>query len=217
MSTDSPDGPAPVRRRPRLVPTVAVLVGLGVLVAAGTLAAGRTPPRSALPLVAFSAEPTLPPDAEPGEDLAYGAVDVETMTWLTDLQAALAGDPGFGTVALSPDRSTVTITWFGEHSTALQEQVAAAPAGVAVVVHPADFPPADLQELVGRAMVPDLLPGIRVTMGGTENDGSGLRIGIEELPRGRTLDEVAAQLADALGRPDVPITVEVADLMPVGA
>lgn len=217
MSTDSPDGPAPVRRRLRLVPTVAVLVGLGVLVAAGALAAGRTAPRSALPLVAFSAEPTLPPGAEPGEELAYGAVDVETMTWLTDLQAALAGDPGFGTVALSPDRSTVTITWFGEHSTALQEQVAAAPAGVAVVVHPADFAPADLQELVGRAMVPDLLPGIRVTMGGAENDGSGLRIGIEELPRGRTLEEVAAQLADALGRPDVPITVEVVDLMPVEA
>jgi hypothetical protein len=207
-------------------------VGVGGLVTAGVLATDRTPPGALPPPVTSSVAPTLPPGTPlrtelgtepgtepgtvPGEDLAYGAVDVETMTWLTDLQAALAGDPGFGTVALSPDRSTVTITWFGEHSTALQAQVAAAPAGVAVVVQPADFRPADLQELVGRAMVPDLLPGIRVTMGGAENDGSGLRIGIQALPRGRTLEDVAAQLADALGRPDVPITVEVADVMAVG-
>lgn len=218
MSTDSP--PAPARRRTRLVLAAVGVACVGGLAAAAAMlaaSADRTPPGSVLPPVEQAVEPTLAPGLQPGEDLAYGAVDIETMTWLTDLQGALTNDPGFGAVALSPDRGTVTITWFGDPSATLQEQIAAAPEGLVVVVQPADFAPAELQQLVGQAMVPGLLPGIRVTMGGVDNDGSGLFIGIEELPQGRTVDEVAQQLADALGRPDVPITVEVGQVTPASA
>ncbi len=159
----------------------------------------------------------MPPDAHLvdkfDEELAYDPIDIDTMDWLTALQAAVMNDPSFGTVAISPDRTTVTITWYGEPSTTLRQQVDVAPDGVEVVIQPAAFPPAELQELVGKAMAPDLLPGVRVTMGGAENDGSGLRVGIWELPQGSTLEDVAQRLGDALGRPDVPITVEVAQIM----
>ncbi|GEM_PF-4363042 len=219
--TDLP-APAPRRRRVALAPgavaVVAVLATGGALLASS---AGRTAPALPAPLGTASAVPTpLPVPREvdlSDEEPAYAPVDEQTMTWLTDLQLALADDPGFGTVAISADRATVTITWFGDRSPALEEQVAAAPDGVAVVVRPADFAPAELQDLVREAMTPDLLPGVRVTMGGAENDGSGLRLGIEELPPGRTLEEVAAQLADALGRPDVPITLEVAQVTAASA
>lgn len=227
MDTADPaptDLPAPASRRRRVALASGAVAVVGLLATGGAIlasSAGRTDPALPGPLGIASPAPTpLPVPREidlSDEELAYAPVDEHTMTWLTDLQVALAGDSGFGTVAISADHATVTITWFGDPSPALEQQVAAAPDGVTVVVQPAAFAPAALQDLVGRAMVPGLLPGIRVTMGGTENDGSGLRIGIEELPRGRTLEEVAAQLADALGRPDVPITVEVADLMPVGA
>lgn len=221
-AADDPD--EPTQRAPRrrcLVVLIAVgAVCVGGLVTAGVMyaASSHTPPESSFPLLEYTVEPTLPPNLrlvdEFDEDLVSEAIEIDTMNWLNDLQFAVMNDPNFGTVAISSDRLTVTITWYGEPSTTLQQQIDAAPEDIKVVIQPAKFRPAELQELIGKAMSPDLLPGIRVTMGGAENDGSGLRFGIWELPKGSTLGGVAEQLADAIGRPDVPITVEVAQIKP---
>lgn len=210
---------APRRRRLAVLTAVGV-VCVGGLATAGVVyaAANRTPPESSFPTMEYTVDPTLPPDLrlvdEFDEGLLSDAIDLDTMNWLNALQFAVMNDPNFGTVAISPDRTTVTITWYGDPGTTLQQQIDAAPENIEVVIQPAKFRPAELQELIGKAMTPDLLSGIRVTMGGAENDGSGLRFGIGELPKGSTLDSVAQQLADALGRPDVPITIEVAQIMP---
>lgn len=143
------------------------------------------------------------------EELRYGVIDSATTDWLDSLQTAVQDDPDFGSVAISEDRATVTITWFGEPSAALREQLDAAPAKVRTVVQPAAFRPAELQELVLEAMRPGAVPGVDVTIGGAENDGSGLRLSIEELPAGRTLEDVGHDIAAAIGRTDVPIAVEV--------
>ncbi|GAA4712017.1 hypothetical protein APR04_000740 [Promicromonospora umidemergens] len=143
------------------------------------------------------------------EELLNAPVDAATSDWITNLQNAVRDDPDFGSVAISEDRITVTLTWFGDPSATLREQIDAAPAKLRVVVQAADFRPAELQELVRESMQPGLVPGIQVTTGGAENDGSGLQLGISELPAGQTLQDVGHDIATALDRTDVPITVEV--------
>jgi hypothetical protein len=143
------------------------------------------------------------------EDLGHAVINATTSDWIEGLQTAVRDDPRFGSVAISEDRATVTITWFGDPSATLREQIDAAPAGLRVVVQAAAFRPAELQKLVLEAMSPGLVPGIQVTTGGPENDGSGLRLSILELPAGQTLEGVGHNIATALERTDVPISVEV--------
>lgn len=224
MRATAPAPNEPPQRAPRRRRFV-VLVVAGALVAGGLATAGvvyaasrPAPPEARFPLVERTVLPVLPPDLrlidEFDETLSLDAIDIDTMNWLNALQFAVMNDPNFGTIAISPDRTTVSITWFGEPSVTLQQQTDAAPEGLKVVIQPAKFQPAELQELIMQAMSPGLLPGIRVTMGGAENDGSGLRFGVWELPSGSTPEGVAEQLADALGRPDVPIVIEIAQIVP---
>lgn len=143
------------------------------------------------------------------EELGHAAIDATTAEWIESLQTAVRNDPNFGSVAISADRATVTITWFSEPSVTLRTQIDAAPADVEVVVQSAAFRTGELQDLVLKAMRPGLVPGVQVTTGGPENDGSGLRFTILELPAGQTLEDVGHDIATALERTDVPISVEV--------
>jgi hypothetical protein len=143
------------------------------------------------------------------EELSRPMIDAATSDWIEGLQTSVQDDPRFGSVAISEDRATVTITWFRDPSATLRAQMDVAPANLRVVVQAAAFPPAELQELVLEAMRPGLVPGIEVTSGGPENDGSGLQVGIVELPAGQTLEDVGHDIAAALERTDVPISVEV--------
>ena len=143
-------------------------------------------------------------------DFVLPPIDMETEDWLGRMQRTVIGDPAYGTVAISRDRRTVTITWYGEPSETLSALIAAAPATVSVAIQPAAFPPDELNELATRAVTtPELVPGVQVARGGMENDGSGINIGIVELPEERSLADIGAEFALALGRPDVPVTVEV--------
>lgn len=156
--------------------------------------------------------PDLVPGAEASpapEVLHLPPVDDASLAWLDRLQTAVQDDPDFGSVAISRDRTTVTITWFGEPSATLREQMDTAPEKLRVVLQAAAFRPAELRELVLEAMRPGRMPGVQITSGGPENDGSGLRLGISELPDGRTPQDVGHQIAAALDRTDVPISVEV--------
>lgn len=143
------------------------------------------------------------------EELGSTAIDTTTSGWIESLQTAVRDDPDFGSLAISEDHDTVTITWYREPSATLREQIRSAPAALEVVVQAAAFRPAELQGLVLEAMRPGLVPGVQVTSGGSEADGSGLRLGISELPAGQTPGDVAHDIAAALGRTDVPISIEV--------
>ncbi|MEV8136622.1 hypothetical protein [Microbacterium aurantiacum] len=151
---------------------------------------------------------TLPP-TDHGEVLHAAPVTVETLDWMTEVQAILHDDPRLGAVAIDESRSTVTVTWFGEQDSTVEELIARAPGGLEVVVQPADFLPGDLQDMVVDAMQPDAVPGVEMTLGHARNDGSGLEFGIVELPGGLTESDVAALIAESLERPDIPITVTV--------
>lgn len=197
---------------------IVAAVAVGIVAAAGSTGDS---PRTPVPPLAYTAEPTVPRGLnlvdeldQLDEELLYAPIDAVTSEWIDSLQVAVMADPSFGAVAISPDRTTVTITWYGEPSRTLTEQLAAAPEGLAVVIQEAAFQPGELQALVGQAMQPDLLPGVRVSMGAVENDGSGIRIGVWELPDGSTEADLARQLAAAIGRPDVPVTVEIAQIVP---
>ncbi len=144
------------------------------------------------------------------EELALPPIDLETMQWLDRLQGELTGDANFGSPAISKDRSRVTITWYGTPSARLEEMVAEAPEKLTVVIQPAVFRPAELNELAQRAVTTKgLVPGVQVAMGGPAPDASGITIGIVKLPAGRTLEQLGTAFAQALQRPDVPIAVEV--------
>jgi len=144
------------------------------------------------------------------EELALPPIDLETMQWLDRLQGELTEDANFGSPAISKDRSTVTIIWYGTPSARLEELVAEAPKRLTVVIQPAVFIPAELNELSQRAVTtPGLVPGAEVAMGSPAPDASGITIGIVELPAGRTLKRLGIEFAQALQRPDVPIMVEV--------
>lgn len=224
-SADVPGATSPASRRGRRRAVLLGLVGvasLGVVVAGIALAASATTSRA--PLIAQPERPIqvpVPSDLhvldESVEDLAYAPIAVETGEWLDRLQNAVAGDPSFGTVAISADRGTVTITWYGDPSDTLRHHLDAAPDDLEVVLQPAAFVPAELAELVGLAMTPDLVPGVKVALGGVENDASGIHLGIHELPAGTTLDQVGRDVAAAIGRPDVPVSVEVTGpVVPLG-
>ncbi|MEZ3160663.1 hypothetical protein AB1K54_08965 [Microbacterium sp. BWT-B31] len=149
-----------------------------------------------------------------GEDLALPPLDLETMQWVNELDRALHGDPSFGAVAI--DGPAVTITWYGPRSALLDTLIASAPDGLDVIVQPADFSPGELHDLVLAAMAPGAVPGVQLAMGHVRNDGSGLHFGIVELPPGVTEEYVAHLIGQAMGRSDVPITVEVSGaVMPV--
>ncbi|MHA6695924.1 hypothetical protein [Homoserinimonas sp. A520] len=144
------------------------------------------------------------------EEYLQGAIDAETMTWIDRLQRELGDDENFGSPAISRDRSTVTITWFGEPSARLQGLIAEAPEELTVVIQSAAFRPAELAELVRLAVAtPGMVGGVEVAMGSPAVDGSGITIGIVELPAGRSLEQLGIDIAEALGRTDVPVTVEV--------
>ncbi|TFD52040.1 hypothetical protein E3T43_15530 [Cryobacterium sp. Hh7] len=144
------------------------------------------------------------------EDLAFPPMDLETMQWLDRLQGELAEDANFGSPAISNDRSTVTIIWYGTPSARLEELVAQAPETLTVVIQPAVFIPAELTELTQRAVTtPGLVLGAEVAMGSPAPDASGITIGIVELPVGHTLEQLGIAFAQALQRPDVTVTVEV--------
>jgi hypothetical protein len=126
------------------------------------------------------------------------------------LQGELTGNANFGSPEISKDRSTVTIVWYGAPSARLEELVADAPEELTVVIKPAVFRPAELNELTQRAVTTQgLVPGVEVAMGSPAPDASGITIGIVELPAGRSLKQLGIEFAQALQRPDVPITVEV--------
>jgi hypothetical protein len=183
---------------------VAVAAGLGAVLALTGCA--QAAPGQLDPEVVVE-EPLL-------DQLQLPMIDLDTMNWLDRLQRELAEDDNFGSPAISEDRTTVTITWFGEPSPRLHELIAEAPETLTVVVRPAAFRPAELSELVKRAATaPGPVAGVEVAMGYAETDGSGIRIGIVELPAGRTLSELGAEFATALGRIDVPVTVEVSGRM----
>lgn len=144
------------------------------------------------------------------EELALPPIDLETMQWLDRLQGELTGEANFGSPAISKDRSTVTIIWYGTPSVRLEELVSDAPEKLTVVIQPAVFRPAELNELTQRAVTTQgLVPGVEVAMGSPAPDASGITIGIVELPAGRTLPQLGIEFAQALQRPDVPISVEV--------
>lgn len=181
---------------------ILLLSGLGATVLAGCAGAPAAPETLR----------SLPPSADPGfpmEELALPPVQAETMDWLTELDTALSGDPSFGAVAIDDTRSEVTITWYGDPSARLTEMLSRAPEGLSVVVHPADFPPGELEDLVRRAMTAQAVPDVELATGSVRNDGSGLEFGIVALPNGLTEAEVAERIAAALDRADVPITVRV--------
>lgn len=144
------------------------------------------------------------------EELALPSVDLETMEWLDRLQGELTGDANFGSPAISDDRSTVTLTWFGTPSARLEELVAEAPKDLTVVIQSALFRPAELNELTQRAVTTQgMVPSVQVAMGSPAADASGITIGIVELPAGRSLAQLGTAFAQALERPDVPVEVEV--------
>lgn len=152
-----------------------------------------------------------------GEELALPPVGLETMEWLDRLPGELTGDPNFGSPAISDDRSTVTLTWFGTPSARLGKLVAQAPEDLTVVIQSALFRPAELNALTQRAVTTKgLVPGVQVAMGSPAADASGITIGIVELPAGRSLEQLGTAFAQALERPDVPIEVEVSGtFMPI--
>lgn len=158
-------------------------------------------------------EETVPPgleliDPRKLENLGE-PMHLEVMEWQNSLQAEFYGNPNFGALAISPDGAVFTITWHGAPSAALEQHIAAAPDGLEVVVQPADFPPAELQQLVAEAMKPGLISGVEIAMGGVENDGSGIHLGLTEEPEGQSVADVAEAIGAALDRTDVPIRVEV--------
>lgn len=151
-----------------------------------------------------------PPTVQPSERPTLPPIDGVIMEWIDEVQSRLYYDERFGTLAISDDRSAVTIGWFGEPSEELRMLVDDAPADLEVTVYPTDFTQGELQKLVSAAMVQGLVPGVSVAVGYVQNDGSGIHLGIVDEPRGGvTLDDVADAFAKALGRPDVPITIKV--------
>lgn len=203
---------APARSRIRLVPAGVAVVLVGLVGGGAALAVAMTShgPGQAPsgPHTIATIEATIPSDLAEGETLAYPPIETEVMAWLDRLQLAVMSDPDYGTTAISLDRTTVTVTWFGEPSATLREHLDAAPDGITVLVHAAAFPPAELQQLVVQAMGEGFLPGVQIAMGGVENDGSGIDFGVAEMPEGSTLEQLAADIAAALQRPDVPVRVE---------
>ncbi|WP_411700896.1 hypothetical protein [Conyzicola sp.] len=186
--------------------TVAVVAGAGLCAVFALTGCAQDASRQLVP------ESSV--DKPLADQLQLPSIDGDTMNWLDRVQRELAEDENFGSPAISEDRATVTITWFGEPSALLRELIAAAPESLTVVIQPAAFRPAELAELVERAVAsPGLVAGVEVAMGHPENDGSGIRIGIVALPEGRTTGELATDFAAALGRVDVPVTVEVSGRM----
>lgn len=151
------------------------------------------------------------------EEYATDPIDLATMEWLTRIQLVFAQDPNFGSPAISPDRTTVTLPWFGTPSTQLEQMIAEAPADLTVVLQSAAFRPGELTELAQKAVTTrGLVPDVQVAMGGANPDASGIMIGIVKLPTGRTLDSLGAEFAKALNRPDIPVTVEVSgEMIPI--
>ena len=194
-----------------------VLAGIG-LCAVIALSGCAAP----VPLPGGSQVETLPLDDslltedQMREELASPPVDLETMEWLDRLQAELMGEANFGSPAISNDRSSVTVVWYGAPSARLEELVAEAPEKLMVIIQPAEFRPAELNELAQRAVTTQgLVSGVQVSMGSATPDASGITIGIVELPAGRTLEQLGSAFARALQRPDVPIAVEISTVVPL--
>ncbi len=188
-----------------IIAAVAVTVAVGL----GTALSAFVPAWSAHSGATKSNVGQLVPPTDV-EQPALPVVDGETTNWITELQLAFGNDPNFGTAAISEDRETVTITWFGDPSPTLTAMIDRAPSSLVVEVRPSKFKYGELGELVRTAVrTPGLVSGIEVTIGTVENDASGIRLGIVELPWFISEEQVAAAFAQALGRTDVPITVEV--------
>lgn len=150
-------------------------------------------------------------DQLPEDDAAPLDLSIEGVDWLNGLQTSMTNDPRFGTIVR--DGSTITITWYGEPSDQLGALIDDAPANITVALQPADFLPGDLNDMVARSVGAGLVPAVQVSTAAINNDGSGISIGIVEVPADRTLDDLGAEFAQALGRPDVPVTVHVAGVI----
>lgn len=185
-------------RWPRLVVGVVIVGILGVIVAI----VGFQEPGAA----GNGKGPIL--DQLPEDHAAPLDLSIEEVEWLNGLQTSMNDDPRFGTIAR--DGSTITITWFGDPSEQLGALIDDAPANITVALQPADFLPGDLNDMVACSVGAGLVPGVQVSTAAMNNDGSGISIGIVEAPANRTLDDLGAEFAQALGRPDVPVTVHVA-------
>lgn len=197
-----------VKRRGRVV-----LAGVGlcaVVALSGCAAPGPAQGGKRVESEILALDDPLVTEDQLQEELALPPIDLETMEWLDRLQGELAGDANFGSPAISKDRSTVTIPWYGTPSAGLEGLIAGAPEKLTVVIQPAAFQPGELIELAQRAVsAQGLVSGVQVAMGGPAPDASGITIGIVELPVGRTLEELGTAFAQALQRTDVPVAVEV--------
>ena len=116
--------PRTSRRGRRTVLLAAVTVGVIGVASAGVVfaaTANDAAPWDEAPLRPFGT-PSLPlvqpervrvPDVEEGlspEELGHATTDAATGDWIQSLQNALRDDANFGSVAISEDRATVTIT-----------------------------------------------------------------------------------------------------------
>lgn len=145
-----------------------------------------------------------------GERSSLPPIEGETMDWLATLDLELGNDPAFGAPVISDDRSTVTVHWFGEPSAELESLIDEAPEGLTVEVESTDFSRGELQDVIATIMAtPEMIPLVKVAIAHPNTDGSGITLGIVELPAGRELDDIADDFAERVGRPDIPITVEV--------
>ncbi|HYI34724.1 MAG TPA: hypothetical protein VEX88_14785 [Glaciibacter sp.] len=203
--------PPTPRRRSMVLPEAGIAFVLAVAVSAVVFAPQTESPGPGAVVTGDVPEHSL------GEILTLPPIDLATMEWLDRMQTAVASDPDYGTVAISEDRLTVTVTWFDEPSDTLHAFIDEAPTPIVVMIQPAAFRPIELKELATRAVsTPALVPGVQVAMGAMENDGSGIMVGIVELPPGRSLTDVGTEFASALGRADVPVNVEVSgEIVPI--
>ena len=194
-----------------------VLVGIGLCaVVAVSGCAASAPPSSGSQVETLPPDNSLLAEDQVREQLTLPPVDLETMEWLDRLQGELDGDANFGSPAISDDRRSVTVVWYGAPSVRLEALVAEAPEKLTVIIQPAGFRPGELSELARRAVTTQgLVSGVQVSMGGAAPDASGIMIGIVELPAGRSLEQLGSAFAQALQRPDVPVAVEISTIVPV--
>lgn len=139
------------------------------------------------------------------QHLIFPVVSVEQADWMTEVQDVVGHDENFTSVAISLDRTSMTVTWHGEPSAQLKDLLAAAPSDVRVDVAASAYPGGRLRDLIHRAFEQGQFDGFRVVSGGMNNDGSGITLDV--VSKGATQDHVRDDIAAAIGSGDIPVTI----------
>jgi len=187
------------------------LIVIGALAVTGALAlvpvnflGMQTPAFSEPPAHVQVPDSSASSGADVAQNLTYPAMTFEQSNWMTEVQEAVEDDPNYTSMAISLDRKSVSVTWYGAASPELEALLAAGPPDTELSLIPSPYPGGQLRALQDDAWQQEF-DGFRIVSSSVNLDGSGILFDV--VSESATVDQTHDDIVAVIGSGEIPVIV----------